>query len=59
LERFAESAVIIRDKEIARRLRDEFCAILEISEPPDWNSPHIKPEFWVEPPDEDEPPEDN
>lgn len=55
--RSLESTVIVRDQEIARRLRDEFCAILEISEPLDWNSQHIKPEFWVEPPEEDEPPD--
>jgi hypothetical protein len=56
--RSLESAMIVRDQEIARRLRDEFCAILEISEPLDWDSQHIKPEFWVWGPDEDEPPED-
>lgn len=55
--RSLESAVIVRDQEFARRLRDEFCAVLEISEPLDWNSQHIKPEFWVEPPEENEPPD--
>jgi phosphatidylserine/phosphatidylglycerophosphate/cardiolipin synthase-like enzyme len=57
--RSVESAVIIRDDEIARRLRDEFCAILEVSEPLVWDSQHIKPEFFVEGPDEDEPPEND
>jgi phosphatidylserine/phosphatidylglycerophosphate/cardiolipin synthase-like enzyme len=46
--RSLESAVIVRDEEIARRLRGEFCAILEHSEPLPWKSQHVAPEFWVE-----------
>ena len=57
--RSLESAVIIRDEEVARRLHAEFCAVLEISEPLNWDSEHIKPEFFVQPLDEDEPPEDD
>ncbi len=40
-------------------MHNEFCAVLEISEPLNWDSQHYKPEFFVQTSDEDEPPEDD
>ena len=42
-----ENAILIRKKEVVDLYFKEFCQILALSEPLDWASEWMRPEWWI------------